>query len=149
MSTPFVTSSAEAPIDVINVFDLEAAAAKVIPQGAYGYISSGAQDLYTIKENIKAFNHQLVAPRVLQKIAFPADMHTDFMGHRLTSPIIMAPVAAHKLANTQGEVATARGVAKHGTIFTISSLVRHTKPKRLSAVISRNGFSCTRVKMMR
>lgn len=126
MAEPFVTSSAEQPLDVINVFDLEEAAKKVIPQGAYGYISSGAQDLYTIQENIKAFNHKLVAPRVLQDIEFPADMHVDFMDHRLTSPIIMAPVAAHKLANTQGEVATARAVGQHGTIFTISSFASET-----------------------
>lgn len=126
MSEPFVTSSAENPLNVINVYDLEKEAAKVIPQGAFGYISSGAADLYTIQENIKAFNHKLVAPRVLQNIAFPPDPSTVFMGHKLTSPIIMAPVAAHKLANTAGEAATARGVSNYGSIFTISSFASET-----------------------
>ena len=33
----------------------------------------------------------------------------------------MAPVAAHKLANEQGEVATARGVHEFGSLYTTSS----------------------------
>jgi len=126
MAEAYKTSSAENPLNVINVYDLEKEAAKVIPQGGYGYISSGAADLYTIQENIKAFNHKLVAPRVLQDIAFPPDVSTTFWGNKLTSPIIMAPVAAHKLANTQGEVATAKGVSRYGTIFTISSFASET-----------------------
>lgn len=86
MAQDYQTSSAENPLNVINVYDLERDAEKVIPKGGFGYISSGAADLYTIQENIKAFNHKLVAPRVLQDIAFPPDPSTTFWGDKLTSP---------------------------------------------------------------
>ena len=105
----YVTSSAEKVLDIINLYELEEAAGKVIPKDGYGYIYSGAGDLYTINENIAAFNHKYIAPRVLRDIENP-DTTTEIFGDQLTSPIIMAPVAAHKLANTQGEVATAKGL---------------------------------------
>ena len=65
---PYKASEAEKPLDIINVFDLELEAEKVIPTGGYGYISSGAGDLWTIKQNIESFNHKLIVPRVLKNI---------------------------------------------------------------------------------
>ncbi|SPC39096.1 alpha-hydroxy-acid oxidizing protein [Latilactobacillus fuchuensis] len=116
----YVTSSAEKVLNIINLYELEEDAGKVIPQDGYGYIYSGAGDLYTIKENIASFNHKYIVPHVLRDIENP-DTKTEIFGDQLTSPIIMAPVAAHKLANTQGEAATAKGIADYGSILTMSS----------------------------
>ena len=44
-----------------------------------------------------------------------------FSGDTLNAPIIMAPVAAHGLANVKAEKASAKGVARFGTIYTASS----------------------------
>ena len=116
----YQAGSAEQPLDIINLYDLEKEAGEVVPKGGFGYIYSGAGDLYTINENITAFNHKYIAPRVLQDIENP-DTTTEIFGDHLTSPIIMAPVAAHKLVNTKGEAATAKGVADYGSILTMSS----------------------------
>ena len=116
----YMAGSAEKALDIINLYELEEAAGKVVPKGGFGYIYSGAGDLYTINENITAFNHKYIAPRVLQDIENP-DTSTEIFGDHLTAPIIMAPVAAHKLVNTQGEAATAKGVAEYGSILTMSS----------------------------
>ena len=40
----------EGLIDFINIEDLELAATQVIPNGGYGYISSGAGDLLRIEK---------------------------------------------------------------------------------------------------
>ncbi|TLQ03349.1 L-lactate oxidase [Pediococcus stilesii] len=116
----FKTSNAEGPVDFINVFDLEKMAQKVIPKGAFGYIASGAGDTYTLHENIRSFNHKLIVPHTLMDVENPSTK-TVFDGDELSSPLILAPVAAHKLANEKGEVASAKGVSEFGTIYTISS----------------------------
>lgn len=116
----FKTSKAEGPVDFVNVFDLEKMAQQVIPKGAFGYIASGAGDTFTLHENIRSFNHKLIVPHTLKGVENP-DTSLTFAGDQLSSPIIMAPVAAHKLANEQGEVASAKGVSDFGTIYTTSS----------------------------
>lgn len=116
----FKTSTAEGPVNFFNVYDLEKMAQSVIPKGAFGYIASGAGDTFTLYENIRAFNHKLIVPQVLRDVENP-ETGTEIYGDKISSPIIMAPVAAHKLANVQGEVASAKGVGEFNTIYTISS----------------------------
>lgn len=116
----FYTSTAQGPIEFINAFDLEKMAQKVIPKGAFGYIASGAGDTFTLHENIRSFNHKLIVPHTLRGVENPSTEIT-FDGDTLSSPLIMAPVAAHKLANVQGEVASAKGVHEFGSLYTTSS----------------------------
>ena len=116
----YKTSNAEGPVDFINTYDLEPMAQQVIPKAAFGYIASGAEDTFTLRENIRAFNHKLIVPHTLCDVENPST-EIEFAGEKLSSPIIMAPVAAHKLANEQGEVATARGVHEFGSLYTTSS----------------------------
>lgn len=120
MMKEYVAGTKEEMVDFINTKDLEEMAAQVIPTPAYGYISSGAGDLYTYKQNELAFNHQLIVPHVLRDVELP-DTSYEFAGQKLTAPIIMAPVAAHKLAHIEGEKASAKGVAEFNTIYTASS----------------------------
>ena len=51
----YKTSNAEGPVDFINTYDLEPMAQQVIPKAAFGYIASGAEDTFTLRENIRAF----------------------------------------------------------------------------------------------
>lgn len=120
MEKVYQAGTHEGMIDFINMEDLELAATQVIPSGGYGYISSGAGDLFTYRENQKAFNHQLVIPHVLKDVELP-DTTTYFSDETLAAPIIMAPVAAHGLAHEQAEKASAKGVSEFGTIYTASS----------------------------
>ena len=59
------TSNAEGPVDFINTYDLEPMAQQVIPKASFGYIASGAEDTFTLRENIRAFNHKLIVPHTL------------------------------------------------------------------------------------
>ncbi|WP_312541800.1 alpha-hydroxy-acid oxidizing protein [Enterococcus sp.] len=120
MEKSYEASTAEGTIDFINMQDLAEEAEKVIPKGGYGYISSGAGDIFTYRENERAFNHKLIIPHILKDIERP-DTTTEIYGEKLTAPIIMAPVAAHGLANVAAERASAKGVADFGTVFTASS----------------------------
>ena len=120
MTDKYEESKAEQYLDCINVYDLEEEAKKVTPKGGFGHITSAAGDSWTLKENIKAFNHKLIVPEVLQEVD-SVDQRTEILGEKLSTPIIMAPTASHGLANNQAEPATAKGVAASDTIMTISS----------------------------
>ncbi|MBZ5796626.1 alpha-hydroxy-acid oxidizing protein [Burkholderia contaminans] len=51
-------------------------AQQVIPKAAFGYIASGAEDTFTLRENIRAFNHKLIVPHTLCDVDhshFPID----------------------------------------------------------------------------
>ncbi len=120
MEKTYQAGTNEGIVDFINMEDLEIAASQVIPAGGYGYISSGAGDLFTYQENERAFNHQLIIPHILRDVELP-DTTTHFDEETLTAPIIMAPVAAHGLAHVKAEKASAKGVADFGTIYTASS----------------------------
>lgn len=50
----YKTSNAEGHVDFINTYDLEPMAQQVIPKAAFGYIASGAEDTFTLRENIRA-----------------------------------------------------------------------------------------------
>lgn len=121
----YEASEAEQPIRFLNAYDLEEEAKKVIPKGGYDYIASGAGDLWTLDENIKAFNHKLIVPEALQTMK-SVDQTTSIFGETISTPIIMAPTASHGLANVQAEPATAKGVAESDTIMTISSFANRT-----------------------
>ena len=49
----YKTSNAEGPVDFINTYDLEPMAQQVIPKAAFGYIASGAEDTFTLRENTR------------------------------------------------------------------------------------------------
>ena len=106
MSNSYITGSFEGHINFINYQDLVEGASKVIPGPSFGYIHSGAEDLYTYDQNVTAFNHKLIVPHVLMDVEQP-DTSFTFDNDKLTAPIIMAPVAAHALAHEKAEEASA------------------------------------------
>lgn len=119
MSTPYTTSNAEGKIEVINLYDLEGQASKVIPKGGFDYIRGGAENEWTLKQNTLSFDHKQITPRVFSGID-TIDLTTELLGISIDSPIILSPAAAHGLAHTKGEVATAKGVADSNTIMSQS-----------------------------
>ena len=95
-------------------------AQQVIPKAAFGYIASGQRIPLLYVRIFVPLTTNSSFPHTLCDVENPST-EIEFAGEKLSSPIIMAPVAAHKLANEQGEVATARGVHEFGSLYTTSS----------------------------
>ena len=112
----YVAGSGERKLDIINLYDLEAEAKKVIPEGPFGYISSGSDDEWTLRENTRSFEDVQILPRYLAGFDAP-DISTALMGSRVASPIFIPPMAAHGLAHESAEMGTARGAAAAGVLF--------------------------------
>jgi 4-hydroxymandelate oxidase len=92
-----------------------------MPQSAHDYYASGAWDEVTLFENYNSFGRIKTHYRVLVDVS-RRDMTTTLFGHRISMPILIAPTAFHKLAHTDGELATVRAAGKAGTIMVLSSL---------------------------
>lgn len=60
-------------------------------------------------------------PKCLQDVS-NMDLSVNILGWPTSMPVGVAPTAYHKLAHSDGEVATARAAEKAGVIFTLSSL---------------------------
>ncbi|HGN1329107.1 TPA: lactate oxidase [Proteus mirabilis] len=118
----YKASTAEHPIKIVNLDTLENQVKENMDKGAFGYIRGGAEDENNLRSNTSAFNKKYIMPRALQGIEFSdLNLKTEFLGIKLDTPIIQAPMAAQGLAHQQGEVATAKGMAKAGSIFSLST----------------------------
>ncbi|WP_272676718.1 lactate oxidase [Providencia huaxiensis] len=118
----YKASDKEGPIKIVNLDELESQVAKNMEKGAFGYIRGGAEDELNLNKNTQHFDKKYIMPRVMQGIEISdIDLSTDFLGIKLKTPIIQAPMAAQGLAHKEGEIATAKGMAKAGSIFTLST----------------------------
>ncbi|ENZ4208112.1 MULTISPECIES: lactate oxidase [Providencia] len=118
----YQASTKEEPIKIINLDELEDQVAKNMEKGAFGYIRGGAEDELNLDKNTRSFDRKYIMPRVMQGIEIKdIDLSTQFLGIDLKTPIIQAPMAAQGLAHQDGEIATAKGMAKAGSIFSLST----------------------------
>lgn len=108
-------------VDVLNLHDLEALARSRLPQTAWDYYASGADDERTLRRNVDAFSEIALHYRVLVDVA-RRELATTVLGHRVSLPVLVAPTAFHKLACEDGELASVRAAGDAGTIFILSTL---------------------------
>jgi isopentenyl diphosphate isomerase/L-lactate dehydrogenase-like FMN-dependent dehydrogenase len=119
-TTPYPAPSGERALKIANLNDLEQEASKVIPPGAFAYISAGADNQWTLHENRRAFDRHQMRPHYLVGKDAP-DLRTTLLGAQLSLPIITAPMGAHGLAHVSAEEGTAHGTGEAGTLMTVST----------------------------
>ncbi|MFQ5679342.1 MAG: alpha-hydroxy acid oxidase [Gemmatimonadota bacterium] len=111
----------ERPDELLNLYDFERAARERLPAMAYDYYASGAMDELTLRENHAAYDRLRLRYRVLRNVS-QRDLSTVVLGHRLALPVLVAPTAFQKLADPDGEAATARAAAAAGTVMMLSTI---------------------------
>lgn len=107
-------------LPVADVLKFEALAQDSLPQMAYDYIRSGGADEITMRENRAGFEKLALSPRVLVDVS-ELDTRVSLFGAELPSPILLAPIAYHRVFHPEGELATARGASAAGAPFVIST----------------------------
>ena len=107
--------------DPVNLLEYEELARATIPRPAFDYFASGAGCEVTVRENRSAFDALRLRPRVLVPVG-ERDQSITLFGSRLSSPILVAPMAFQKVAHPDGEPATARGCAAAGVLFVASTM---------------------------
>ncbi|HVW21957.1 MAG TPA: alpha-hydroxy acid oxidase [Opitutaceae bacterium] len=99
------------PPEVAAVSDYEPLACARMEPGAWAYYASGGADEITLRENRAAYDRLRLEQRVLVDFSRPGSTAVTLFGQTFEHPILLAPVAYHKLAHPEGELAVARGAA--------------------------------------
>eukprot|EP00177_Eucheuma_denticulatum_P006309 GFKZ01011502.1.p1 GENE.GFKZ01011502.1~~GFKZ01011502.1.p1 ORF type:complete len:367 (+),score=42.26 GFKZ01011502.1:101-1201(+) len=97
------------PSERLHLLEQDSAVAQsLLSQNNYDYIAGAAGDERTYHANIQAFRSVLFRPRCLIPVnQISTSTHIPHVG-KLPIPLLIAPMAAHKLAHPQGECAVAR-----------------------------------------
>ncbi|HLQ66061.1 MAG TPA: alpha-hydroxy-acid oxidizing protein, partial [Candidatus Limnocylindrales bacterium] len=91
----------------VSVDEVETLARKRLRPAYYDYYAGGAEDESTLSRNRRGFAHYALLHRVLVDVE-RIDTATDALGAPVSMPILVAPTAYHRLADDEGETATAR-----------------------------------------
>jgi 4-hydroxymandelate oxidase len=110
---------------LLNVWDYERAAEERLEPAAFGYFAGGANDEWSLRENLKAFRRWVLRPRMLVDVS-DVTTATTVLGAELSMPLLVAPVAFQRMAHPDGEAAMARGAAAAGTLMCLSTLATAT-----------------------
>ncbi|KAF9061806.1 FMN-dependent dehydrogenase-domain-containing protein [Rhodocollybia butyracea] len=107
--------------EILNLHDFESIAKLVMPDKAWAYYSSAADDEITIRENHAAYHRIWFRPRILRDVT-KVDFSSTILGHKTSMPIYITATALGKLGHPDGELNLTRAAAKHGVIQMIPTL---------------------------
>jgi 4-hydroxymandelate oxidase len=115
----FRSSNTES-LPTADVTRFEPLARERLSQMAYDYVRSGGADEISMRENRAGFGRLKLSPSVLVDVS-QIDTRINLFGGEFESPILLAPVAYHRLYHPEGEIGTARGASAAGAGFVIST----------------------------
>ncbi|RJK97920.1 alpha-hydroxy acid oxidase [Vallicoccus soli] len=97
-----------------------AAAQRSLPAPVYEYYAAGAGEETTLAESARAWSAFRLRPRPLRDVS-AVDLTTTLLGAPLEAPLLVAPMAFHRLAHEEAEAATARGTREAGGLMVVST----------------------------
>ncbi|PRQ51626.1 putative (S)-2-hydroxy-acid oxidase [Rosa chinensis] len=103
----------------VNVNEFQELDKQVLPKMYYDFYTGGAEDRFTLKENVEAFCRIILRPRVLANVSW-IDMSTTVLGYKISAPIMIAPTSRHQLAHPEGLICLTRVSVKIGEFQTLS-----------------------------
>ena len=108
------------PFDPLDLAALEAAARTRLERGVYDYIAGGADAERTLADNLAAWSRLRLRPRVLRDVS-EVSTATTLLGTQVPTPLLVAPMAYHRMAHPDGEAASAAGAAAAGAAYVCST----------------------------
>lgn len=116
-----VPSLASAIDRCVNVADFETLARRRMKPPYFDYFAGGAEDERTLRRNREGFDRFALLHRILVDVS-RVDTTTRALDAPVSMPILLAPTAYHRLADAEGETATARAAGAAGTLMVASTL---------------------------
>ena len=106
--------------EALDVFDMEAAAHRLLPPAHWGYLQSGVDGDATLRANVAGFSrYQLKARRFVDVSRI--DLATEVLGTKLSSPVVFSPIGSLRAMNPGGEVSVARAAKAKGALQMLST----------------------------
>lgn len=121
INSPWATGTKVQSLNLVNLLELEALAAQIIPATGFDYIVGGAGAEQTLAENRTSFDRRFVTQRVLTGKVVQS-LETNILGSALASPIIVAPMGGQAIAHVSAEAGTAQGSHAAGSLMTVSTV---------------------------
>lgn len=104
-----------------TIDDLREVMQRRVPPVVADYFLGGASDEQTLSDNVEAFKRARFNPSYGVKLG-DVDMSTTVLGHKISMPVIAAPVGSLRTLWPRGEAVAAAAAGKAGTICTLSTL---------------------------
>jgi isopentenyl diphosphate isomerase/L-lactate dehydrogenase-like FMN-dependent dehydrogenase len=111
----------EKALHIVTLRDLEAEAQKIMPPYAFAYVSGGAGDEWTMRENLAAFNRWVICQRSLAGHT-SVDTKTRLLGTDIAYPVITAALGNQGSVHARMEAPAVEGTALANTVFVESSV---------------------------
>lgn len=108
------------PPTAVSVGDYEGLARERVSAPAWAFLSGGATDEWTVRENNAAYQRLTLRTRVLEDLS-GGNTAVEIFGQRFAAPILLAPVAYHRLFHPDGELATALAASAMQTGLVVST----------------------------
>ena len=105
---------------LLNLNEIEDVATKQVSHKAWAYYYSASDDLVTKHFNTEAYRSILLRPRVFVDCT-RCDLDTSVLGHKLKTPIFVAPAAMARLGHPSGEAGIAEACRSFGAMQIISN----------------------------
>ncbi|HMI81878.1 MAG TPA: alpha-hydroxy acid oxidase [Solirubrobacterales bacterium] len=116
--------------DWINVADAQREGEGKLEQGPRDYFAGGAGDELTLRENVAAWGHWRLRPRVLNDVR-EISTAAQVLGKPVELPVLVAPVAYQRMAHPEAEAGMAAGAAAAGAAMCLSTLA-NTRPAEVA-----------------
>ena len=106
--TPQAAESAlKSAADALDVFELEAAARKIVPPAHWGYMATGVDGEVTLRANQEAYARYQLRVRRFVDVG-KVDPSMTIFGQTYASPVVLCPVGSQRAFHAEGELAVAR-----------------------------------------
>ena len=110
------------PIEaMLNIYDFEAVAQRVMEPTAWAYYSSGGDDEITLRENRRAYQRIYFKPSILMNVR-EISLATTIAGFESELPCYFTATALGKLAHPDGEPGIVRAAHRAGLIYMLPTL---------------------------
>src|SRR5579872_9742 len=113
--------NSEKRISIVTLRDLESEAQKVMAPFGFAYVSGGAGDEWTMRENQAAFNRWVINPDFMNGNG-SADTTTTLLERKLSYPVIAAPVGNQGSVHALADLPNIKGTNGAGTLYCASSV---------------------------
>jgi 4-hydroxymandelate oxidase len=109
------------PGDIVAVTDYERYSRGYLDDNAWAFLTAGAADELTLRDNRAAFDRIRLRGTVLRKV-HGGHTRVDLFGHTYPQPVFLAPVGYQRLFHAEGEKATVSAAEAMATPVVVSTL---------------------------
>jgi L-lactate dehydrogenase (cytochrome) len=107
--------------ECINIEDLRSLARRRLPGPIFDFLEGGADDEWTARRNVEAFDNYPLIPRTLVDVG-TIDTKTNLLGRQIDWPVIIAPSGISAIFHHTGEAAVSRATGESGTFYSLSTM---------------------------